>query len=67
MSEYEGLNAVYEDVVEPLIDAVSDLNELLGQWKNEDGEFMIGLALTDIAERVSGSECSQKSTRLRVN
>ena len=56
MSEYEGLNAVYEDVVEPLIDAVSDLNELLGQWKNEDGEFMIGLALTDIAERVSGSE-----------
>ena len=67
MSEYEGLNAVYEDVVEPLIDAVSDLNELLGQWKNEDGEFMIGLALTDIAERASGSECSQKSTRLRVN
>ena len=47
---------MYEDVVEPLIDAVSDLNELLGQWKNEDGEFMIGLALTDIAERVSGSE-----------
>ena len=70
MSEYEGLNAVYEDVVKPLVDAVNELNALLGEWRNEDGEIELGLALKDITERVTGSKSTSLLTltyRLQLN